>query len=387
MSLGLALAARTWNRRRNALLRGLPRQQRRLAAARLQCQASTLEVAAPPVEAEYQRSLFPDVLEVKAPKQFDTFLNLLQASAFTLLGKGDWKAIAASGDVDLHPFVLPLGTRGDGDDLEVCGLMIRTPRGSHLAPDKYQVVLQKPRVSKNIQLTAMDIDQYIKRRAEEATFRSEKQDLPIIEITKDVYDVRFQGKEKTALDKWLLVEVGPFPDVYKNLAREHLENGDPRSALVCADTMREKFGDWAFVHAFVSGMLRENYGKEGFEDRGLEANHTAQMCFTSGYPLWTLEDGGDSLSELLTFAQVPKLADISSLKVFYLKRVTDEQRAAVRTGNMSLGCAALAKAQALLDAVCCGHKSYNGIREEIAELYEEVPGCEPLVEMLYYLKP
>lgn len=388
LALGLALVARAWNRRRGStLLRGeLQQKQRRLALGRLQRQASTLEVTAPPVEAAYQRSLFSDVLEVKVPKQLDTFLNLLKAGDYTLLGKEDWKAIVASGDVDLHPFILPLGTRGEGDDLEVCGLMIRAPRGAYLAPDKYQVVSQKPRVSKNIQLIALDVDQYIKKLAEEATFRQEKQDLPIIEVVKDVYDVQFKGDSKTALDKWLLLEVGAFPEIYMNLAREHLENGDPRSALCCADTMREKFGDWAFCHAFVSAMLRDNYGKEGFEDRGVEAQQTAQMCLTSGYPLYTLEDGGDSLSELLAFAEVPKLPDIDSLRVFYLKRVVDDQRSAVRTGNISLGCAALGKAQALLDAVSCGHKSFNGVREEIAELYEEVPNCEPLVEMIYHFK-
>jgi len=49
---------------------------------------------------------------------------------------------------------------------------------------------------------------------------------------------------------------------------------------------------------------------------------------------------------------MPKLGSVDDLRVFYLRRATDDQRAAVRTGSLSLGCATLAKAQALMDAVC-----------------------------------
>mmetsp|Transcript_76341 Transcript_76341/g.137745 ORF Transcript_76341/g.137745 Transcript_76341/m.137745 type:complete len:267 (-) Transcript_76341:60-860(-) len=265
--------------------------------------------------------------------------------------------------------------------------MIREPNGATLRPDAYQVVSQRPRKSKYVEFISKDVDKYIMRRAEEATFRKEKEDLPIVEATSDVYDVRFTGKDRTALDKWLLLEVGPFPDVYKNLAVEHINKGDPKSGLVVADTMRETFGtSWAFPHAFVSWVMKNHFGKNELEDREVEAGHCAMMCFTSGYPLWTLEDSSNTLFDLLCDAKMPKLGSVDMLRVFYLKRSTDDQRAAVRTGNISLGCAALAKGQALMDAVCCGHASYNEIRGELALLYDEVPGCEALVDMINYFK-
>lgn len=223
----------------------------------------------------------------------------------------------------------------------------------------------------------------------EATFRNEKQDLPIIEITRDVYDVRFKGEDRNALDKWLLLEVGAFPDVYKNLALEHISNGDAMTGLVIADTMRETFGyTWAFPHAFVSELLNTHFnGKKEMENRTIEGNHVAQQCFTSGYPLWTLEDDTEeTLNGLLGAAQMPQLGSIASLRVFYLKRSTDDQRRAVRTGSISEGCVAVSKAQALMDAVVCGHQSYNGIRDELNMLYEEVPGCEPLSAMILHFK-
>jgi len=340
-----------------------------------------------PSKVKALQSLLKDVLEVKPPQKLETFLQVLQASGYTILGEeNDWREIGG----DLHPFLLPIATKGDfDDDLEVLGLLIRTPNGKQLRPDEWQVVTQQPRKTKVVKLIALDIGRFIVKQAEEATFRNEKQDLPIIEITRDVYDVRFKGEDRNALDKWLLLEVGAFPDVYKNLALEHVSNGDAMTGLVIADTMRETFGyTWAFPHAFVSELLNTHFnGKKEMENRTIEGNHVAQQCFTSGYPLWTLEDDSEeTLNGLLGAAQMPQLGSISSLRVFYLKRSTDDQRRAVRTGSISEGCVAVSKAQALMDAVVCGHQSYNGIRDELNMLYEEVPGCEPLSAMIMHFK-
>jgi len=334
----------------------------------------------------FAKSLFTDVLDIKVPHQLEVFLSVLKGSDYTLLGKDDWRKIKG----DMHPFLLPLAFKGDldGDDdsLEVAGYLVRNPNGENTA--EMQVVSQKARRTKVVELLAFDVPQYIAKRAEEAHFRNEIEDKPVIEATKDVYDVQFKGSDRTALDKWLLLEVGAFPDVYKNLSQERIEGGDPQSGLVIADTMRDAFGTgWGFPHAYCAKVLREHFDglEQASENRTVEADHCAQRCFTAGYPLWTLEETeANELGTLLLEAKMQKLGDVDSLRVWYLKRVVDDQRAAVRTGSISLGCAAMAQAQALMDAVCCGHKSYQGIRPELAEKYEEVPGCEPLCEMMYY---
>jgi len=173
---------------------------------------------------------------------------------------------------------------------------------------------------------------------------------------------------------------------------EHIESGDAKTGLVIADTMRDAFGSaWGFPHAFVTKVMRENMdsftmqdAKKNVQTRDMEADHSAVRCFTCGYPLWTLDETDYSLNELLLEAKMEKLGSVEALRIFYLRRVTDDQRAAVRTGSISLGCAAMARAQALMDATCCGHKSYALIREELRDIYEEVPGAEPLVDMIDY---
>lgn len=332
----------------------------------------------------YVKGLFSDVLSVRKPAKLDTFLAVAQGSGYTILGKDEWRDVGG----DLHPFILPLASKGEGDDIEVLGLLVRAPNGSFLPPDEYQVVTQLPRKSWRVNLISLDMNKYIMKRAEEAAYENGVKDQSVIEATKEQYKVRFDGSSRTGLDKWLLLEVGAFPDVYRNLAQEHIENGDAKTGLVIADTMRDAFGSsWGFPHAYVGRILRQYFnGENGSEDRNVEADHSVYRCFQSGYPLWTLEDADGSIESLMMEAKMPRLTDLDSLRIFYIKRWTDDQRSAVRTGNISEGCAALAKAQALMDAVCCGHKSFNRIREELRDTYDEVPGCDHLVEMIEYFR-
>lgn len=333
----------------------------------------------------YVNEMFKKVLEVrKAPSKLEVFLTVVQNSGYSILGRDEWKLIGG----EMHPFFMPLAVKGDYDEnLEVLGFLVRQPNGAPLEPEMYQVVSQKPRRSNVVHLVATDCEKYIMKRAEEATFENDKKDLPIIEATKDVYEVRFKGTDRNALDRWLLLNVGAFPDVYENLIEEHIQDGDAKTGLVIADTMRDTFGSaWAFPHAICCRILRKHFPfcKAELENRDIEADHCAVRCFTTGLPLWTLEQDGDTLYDLLCEAKMANLGSVDSLRVFYLKRVTDEQRAAVRTGSISTGQATMAKAQALMDAVCCGHKTYTAIRPELRDLYEEVPGLDPLVNMISY---
>lgn len=339
---------------------------------------------------DHVKAMLKDVLEVDVPTILDVFLGVAQFSGFNILGPGEWKKIGG----DLLPLVLPIATRGNfDDDLEVLGFLIRTPNGAKLDPEDYQVVVQRPRKSKFVDLVSLDMNRYIKKRAEEAFFRKSKQDEPIIELTKTMYSVRFSGKDRTALDKWLLAEIGAFPDVYKNLALEHITVfNDPKTGLIIADTMRDKFGaSWAFAHVFLGNVLKEYFGnvewtnKEGEKKTRLqEAVHSFRCAFQGGFPLWSMDVGTPDLAQLLYEAQLPTIGSLESLRVFFMKRSADDQRSAVRTGTISLGCAAVAKAQALMDAAVCTGGTYRGVRKQMRDFYEEVPGCEPLVNMIDY---
>lgn len=332
----------------------------------------------------YVKGLFSNVLSVQKPRKLDIFLGVVQGSGYTILGKDEWRDIGG----DIHPFIMPLARKGEGDDTEVLGLLVRAPNGSYLAPDEYQVVTQSPLKSWRVNLISTDMNKYIMKRAEEAAYEGRDKDKSVIEATRDSYKVRFDGSSRTGLDKWLLLEVGAFPDVYRNLAQEHIEGGDPKTGLVIADTMRDAFGtNWGFPHAYVGRVLNQYFnGENGTDNRKTEAEHSVYRCFQSGYPLWTLEDADGSIESLLNEAKMARLTDLDALRIFYIKRWTDDQRSAVRTGNISEGCAALAKAQALMDAVCCGHKSFNRIRAELRDTYDEVPGCDHLVEMIEYFR-
>eukprot|EP00913_Durusdinium_trenchii_P011784 g11068.t3 len=179
-------------RRRPLAWRSLWRFRPQRRAVALNASVLVLHLA-PDLQVEALKKLIKNALEVrKQPQQLETFLRVVQASGYNLLDldKDDWREIGG----DLHPFLLPLATKGSfDDDLEVLGLLVRAPNGKELSPDEWQVVRQKPRKSKVVELLADDVGRYIVKRAEEANFQKKKQDLQIIEATKDVYDVRFKG--------------------------------------------------------------------------------------------------------------------------------------------------------------------------------------------------
>lgn len=382
VAAGLATASlvAAGGRRRRAPATGPRSRRRAVEVPQLETSISALDEKV----LEYATGLYKNVLGKNVPYNLEVFLKVAQGSGWTLLKKDEWRSVVG----DLHPFIVPFGYRGDptDEDVEVIGVIIRTPNGQNLQPEEYQVVSQKPRKSLYVKLMATDMQKYIMKRAEEATFRKEKEDLSVIEATRDAYEVRFKGSDRTALDKWLLLEVGAFPDVYQHLAEEFIEGGDVKSGLVIAETMRDAFGTtWCFPHAYCCRTLRTMTQKTD-SDRTEEADHCAQRCFTAGYPLWTLEEDGDSLEDLVNEAKMERLGNLESLRVYYIRRSTDDQRVAVRTGSISLGCAAVAKAQAIMDAVCCGYKSYDGVRQELFEIYEEVPGCEPLCDLILHFK-
>lgn len=61
---------------------------------------------------------------------------------------------------DLHPFLLPVATKGSELTLEVLALMIRDPKGKQLRPDEWQVVSQQPRKTKVVKLLANDVGRH-----------------------------------------------------------------------------------------------------------------------------------------------------------------------------------------------------------------------------------
>lgn len=64
------------------------------------------------------------------------------------------------------------------------------------------------------------------------------------------------------LGGYLLLRVGPFPDVYELLAAEHLSKGNPQSALVAGEKARSVFAEWGHTHAAHASLLGAIAGYE-----------------------------------------------------------------------------------------------------------------------------
>jgi hypothetical protein len=57
------------------------------------------------------------------------------------------------------------------------------------------------------------------------------------------------------VDKYVLLKVGPFADLYEQMARQHYSRGDESSALIAAETANGKLSGFASTFRFYSRLL------------------------------------------------------------------------------------------------------------------------------------
>jgi hypothetical protein len=162
------------------------------------------------------------------------------------------------------------------------------------------------------------------------------------------------------LERFLLIHVGPFPDVYEGLARFHLAKGDEQSGLVTCERAARVFPGWGRAHVFHANVLSEL-------GRPAEARDAAR--FGLQMPLWTL--GGREAVQSL--ARVAGYVDESSLGKIYRRLFEDRREGEIAEGKAPAQ-VALDRAAYLLDfGIAEGIKSAwdDEIREELSELYRE----------------
>lgn len=74
------------------------------------------------------------------------------------------------------------------------------------------------------------------------------------------------------VEKYVLLRVGPFPDLYESMASQHAARGDESSSLIAAETSNGKFTGFGSTFAFYAKLL------SSFPNREEEAKDAARMC-------------------------------------------------------------------------------------------------------------
>merc|ERR1712106_598122 len=100
------------------------------------------------------------------------------------------------------------------------------------------------------------------------------------------------------LDKYILLRVGPFPDLYETMSREHVGRNSEESALIAAETANGKFTGFGSAFASYARLL------SSLPNRMEETRDAARVCIR--LPLFTM---GMTLEEFADVSKLAKLAD------------------------------------------------------------------------------
>lgn len=272
---------------------------------------------------------------------------------------------------DLHPFLIPLCV-DEANNTPVGLLRWPTPPADFDLP----VVRATRRYDGfQLELLARSAKDYIARTmaTADASGNSEwfEQIMELGDLEADaIYKKGDVDASGFGLEKFLVLRIGPFPDVYEGLAEFHAARGDSQSALITMERACQAFPGWARSHCYHARLLSRL-------NRPLEARDAAR--FSLQMPLWTMNDNVQEIAELAGYQ------DPSSLPKIYRGLAEDERKGEIHEGKKPEQ-VALDRAAFLLDSVVARSISesstWRSVREELALRYKEarMPEIARLVE-------
>jgi hypothetical protein len=184
------------------------------------------------------------------------------------------------------------------------------------------------------------------------------------------------------VDKFVLLRVGPFPDIYESLARGHAQRGDEASSLIAAEAANGKISGFGSTFLWYAKLLHS------FPHRHEEARDAARMCLR--LPLSTI---GLTMEDFRDVAVVGQMADrsdsdeevMAKLQARYERikqHENDDPRASANEADISLEQRAMNEANYLLDTVVLTGSNWSDIRPKLAEIYKSV-GRHDLATFVY----
>jgi hypothetical protein len=172
------------------------------------------------------------------------------------------------------------------------------------------------------------------------------------------------------VDKYVLLKVGPFADIYESLAMGHAAKKDESSALISAEASSNKISGFASTFLFYARLL------SSFSNRKEEVRDAARMCLRMPLP-----SIGLSINDFRQVAILGQMADesdsdaeiMAKLQIMYEKireheRDEDPRSQAAKSPEQ----AALDEANYLLDRAALTGGKWSEVRPQLAAIYKSV---------------
>jgi hypothetical protein len=167
--------------------------------------------------------------------------------------------------------------------------------------------------------------------------------------------------------KYVLLHVGPFPDLYEQMARQHYSKGDESSALIAAETANGKLSGFASTFRFYARLL------SSFPHRAEEVRDAARMCLRMSLP--TIGMNMADFEEVATLGNVSsefdspetalqKLGDMHKL----IQSVEKDDDKIVKN-PVEVG---LDEANHLINETVLEQKEWSSIRPHLAQIFRSI---------------
>jgi hypothetical protein len=318
------------------------------AALRSSSSSSSTNVDTQP----YLRFLETKAFVASAPKRLGVLLEVLKLRGMSLVDPTDRK--------ELMPLVIPLARDVDGD----CVGLLRWPT---CPPDMQLPIVKAGEMG--LSLLANEAEHFIRRVTSEEDFKGSEVAPQLLQLANAGLDTGVPPYEAGSVaklgygpEKYQLLRVGPFPDIYENLVQGHLAKSDIISALSAAEKANEVFQGWGRSYGFYARVLHSMGGRDA------EARDAARVALRC--PVWTITPSRDIMEETCRIAGYESL-DVA--KAFFDQLAEDPQSDKLTEGKAPAQIA-LDRAAHLLDAAVFGYQggfASQSLRESLAELYEE----------------
>lgn len=197
----------------------------------------------------------------------------------------------------------------------------------------------------------------------------------------DVYELGSVAKLGYGASKYCLLRVGPFPDLYEEMAAQHSQRNDESSSLIAAEAANGKLTGFASTFKFYAELLNS------FPNRGDEAKDAARVCLRMPIPSIGLD-----IKDVVRVSQMAKLCTenddvgtaINNLKDMYDKIKKHEQEDDQGKSSMTPEQMAIEDANEILDRmvfVADEDRDWSSVREELGDIYASA-GLDDMAEFV-----
>lgn len=279
----------------------------------------------------------------------------------------------------LHPHLIPL-MKSETSGNYICALNRVYDDVSAAGGIPPMPIVESAENMPGMRLLALNSEHLMRRIACEADDSGTKEGKDIVamynnglgsglvdEAFDSVYEHGSVEKLGYGLDKYILLRVGPFPDLYETMSCEHMGRNSEESALIAAETANGKFTGFGSSFASYARLLNS------LPNRNEEARDAARVCLR--LPLYTM---GMTVEE---FAEISRLAELAGggasvaealkeVESMYEKIRKSEAEADKTQSGKTDEQRALDEANYILDSTALNGARWEGIRGDLCGIYE-----------------